>query len=116
MPFPGLPILFTRYWIAGAALYRRRGPLWITEDWLPLYRVLDVRVRKSPLHLLLGLGTVVVYAADVTDAELRLKGIRQPDQVAGMILMWASELRTAYGVRGWELYGTFTGEFGHGGF
>ena len=52
----GIPILFTRYWMAGETLYRRRGPLWITEDRLPLYRVLDVRVRKSPLDRLLGLG------------------------------------------------------------
>ncbi|WP_273000789.1 hypothetical protein [Hydrogenibacillus schlegelii] len=42
----GIPILFTTYWIAGETLYRRRGPLWITEDRLPLYRVLDVRVRN----------------------------------------------------------------------
>lgn len=111
----GIPILFTRYWLAGETLHRRRGPLWITEDRLPLYRVLDVQVRKSPLDRLLGLGTVVLYAADVTDSTFYLKGVRNPDEVADLIQTRVNELRERYGVRGRELYGTFMGEFGHGG-
>ena len=107
----GLPILFTRYWINKDMLHRRKGFFWINDDRLPLYRVLDVRVKRSPLDRILGLGTVVLYAADVTDVVFFLKGVRNPNELADLILERANELRTSYGIHGREMYGAFMGEF-----
>ena len=105
----GLPVLFTRYWLSGETIYRRRGLLFVTEDRLPLYRVLDIRVQKSLFERLLGLGSVILYAADVTDRELVLRSIKRPDDVAELIQDRVNELRRVYNVRGREMYGALSG-------
>lgn len=105
----GLPVLFTRYWLFGETIYRRRGLLFVTEDRLPLYRVLDIRVQKSLFERLLGLGSVILYAADVTDRELVLRSIKRPDDVAELIQDRVNELRRVYNVRGREMYGALSG-------
>lgn len=109
----GLPVLFERYRLAGDTLYVSRGLLSVTEDRLLLCRVLDVRVRRSLLDRLLGLGTVVVYGADATDPVLELKGVWRPREVADLIQERAEEARAKAGIRGREVYGAFAGEAEH---
>ncbi|WP_156920617.1 PH domain-containing protein [Thermicanus aegyptius] len=107
----GLPILFTRYWMVDETLHRRKGFLWIKEDRIPLYRILDIQVRKTPLDRILGLGTIVLYATDVTDSEMMLKGIKKADKVASLIQNRVNEVRQRYNIHGREMYGAFSGEF-----
>ncbi|WP_165847795.1 PH domain-containing protein [Ammonifex thiophilus] len=101
----GLPVLFEWYELHGDRLAVRRGLLVVREDWVLLYRVLDVRVRRSLLDMLLGTGTVEVYAADATDPRLLLRGVRRPREVAAMIQEAAEAARAELGVRGRELFG-----------
>ncbi|MBT9252176.1 MAG: PH domain-containing protein [Brockia lithotrophica] len=101
----GVPVLFTSYRISGETLFRKRGIFFVTEDRLPLYRVLDVQVKKTPLDLIFRTGTVVLYAADVSDPSMELKGIRNPNEVADLIMKLAESLRDKHGIRGKELVG-----------
>jgi len=59
-----------------------RGILSQTIDQTELIRVDDVRVRKSLLDRVFGLGDVEITSTDASDRLVVLEGIRDPDQVA----------------------------------
>ena len=80
-----LTILGHRYRLTTQRLFIRRGILSQTVDQTELIRVDDVRLHKSFLDRLFGLGTVAIRSTDATDQELLIEGIAEPEKVAEAI-------------------------------
>lgn len=90
----GLEVVGRRVWLR---IFQRRyrlttQRLFITEgifsqqvDQMELIRVDDVRLYKTFLDRLFGLGSVAIVSTDATDRETVITGIAEPDKVAETI-------------------------------
>lgn len=80
-----LKVLRCRYRLTTQRLFIQRGILRQTIDQTELMRVDDVRIYKSVLDRIFGLGSVLVRSTDASDRDVVIEGIREPDQVAEAI-------------------------------
>lgn len=110
----GLPVLFQRYRLDEKALHVSRGLLATEEDRILTYRILDVRVYRSLLDRMLGLGTVIIYGADASDPVIQLRGVRHPLETADLIQEQAEKARAAAGIQGREIYGAAAEQYWKG--
>ncbi|MCL1803346.1 MAG: PH domain-containing protein [Eubacteriaceae bacterium] len=81
----GLPITFTKYSLGDGRLIVKRGAFKTTTDELLLYRIIDIRMERSMLQKLVGVGTVTLYCADRTDSIIVLENIKNPNKLRKMI-------------------------------
>lgn len=86
-------VLGQRYRLTNERLFIERGILSRTIDQTELIRVDDVRVHKSFVNMMLGLGSVEILSTDVSDRTIRLEGIDQSEQVAEAIRNCMRSLR-----------------------
>lgn len=84
--FLGLPWTFTKYTISEEIINIQRGLLKTVEDDCYMYKVTDVKLETSFLERIVGVGTVVCYTGDVTDATLKLEHIKNSRAVKDFIL------------------------------
>lgn len=103
--FLGLPISFTKYKLEGNRLFISRGFLSTVEDELIMYRVLDVRLKRTLLDKIFGVGTITLYTADETDRELLIEKVKNPKHVRDLISKLAEEEREKINLKGKEIYG-----------
>ncbi len=80
-----LVILGRRYRLTTQRLFIERGIISQTIDQTELIRVDDVRVHKTIVDRLFGLGSVEVMGTDATDQHLMIEGVVSPEQVAESI-------------------------------
>ena len=80
-----LVILGVRYRLTSQRLFVERGILSRTVDQTELIRVDDVRLHKSLLNRVFGLGSVAIISTDATDREIVIAGIAEPERVAEAI-------------------------------
>ena len=75
-------VLRQRYRLTGQRLFIERGILSQTIDQTELIRVDDVRVRKTVVDRVFGLGSIDVLSTDVTDRTVVMEGVKNADEVA----------------------------------
>jgi membrane protein YdbS with pleckstrin-like domain len=80
-----LTVLDHRYRLTTQRLFIERGILSRTIDQTELIRVDDVRLYRSVVDRVFGLGTVAILSTDATDRETRIEGIADPEPVAEAI-------------------------------
>ena len=88
-----LTVLSRRYRVTSQRLFIDRGILSQTVDQTELIRVDDVRICKSFLDRVFGLGSVRILSTDSTDREVLIEGISAPDAVAEAIRTHMRTLR-----------------------
>ena len=91
--FLGLPFTFTKYTISDEIITVNSGILNSQEDDCYMYKVVDVRLEQSIFERIFGLGTVICYTGDVTDATLRILHIRHSKEIKNFILRASEEER-----------------------
>lgn len=101
----GMPLSFTKYRLENNRLFVSKGLFTTVEDELVMYRVLDVRLRRTFLDKIFGVGTVILYTADETNKELKLENIKVSKEIRDMISEIAESERAKVGIKGRELYG-----------
>lgn len=101
----GLPLSFTKYRLDNNRLFVSKGFFSTVEDELVMYRVLDVRLKRTLWDKLFGVGTITLYTGDQTDKELLLQKVKHPKDVRDMISKLAEEERARLNIKGRELYG-----------
>lgn len=101
----GLPLSFTRYRIENNRIFVNRGFFTTVEDELVIYRILDVRLRRTLGDKIFGVGTITLYTADETNRELYLEKIKNSAKIRDMISEAAETERAKLGIKGRELYG-----------
>lgn len=89
----GLPICFTTYTIDEEKINIRKGLINLTEDDAYIYKVQDVKLTKSMIERIFGLGTVICYTGDTTDPVLKLIHIKHSKEVKEYILKTSEEAR-----------------------
>ena len=77
-----LTIIGHRYRVTTQRLIIERGILSRTVDQTELIRVDDVRIHKSLLNRVFGLGSVGIVSTDATNPEVLIEGIPEPEKVA----------------------------------
>lgn len=80
-----LKVIDHRYRLTTQRLFIERGIFSRTIDQTELIRVDDVRLYKSFMDRLVGLGSVAIISTDATDREIVIEGITDPDEVAESI-------------------------------
>lgn len=91
--FLGLALYFTKYSIGEEKINIRRGFLTVTEDDAYMYKVQDVRLTRSLMERMFGLGTVICYTGDTTDPTLELKHIKHSAEIKEYIIHSSEEAR-----------------------
>jgi uncharacterized membrane protein YdbT with pleckstrin-like domain len=103
--FLGMPLSFTKYRLEDNRLFVSRGLFTTVEDELVMYRILDVRLKRTFWDKIFGVGTVILYTADETNKELKLERIKTSKEVRNLMSEIAEAERAKLGIKGRELYG-----------
>lgn len=91
--FLALPICFTTYTIMDEKITIKSGFLSITEDDAYMYKIQDVRLKKSFLERIFKIGTVICYTGDTTHPELELVHIKHAAEIKDYIMAASEEAR-----------------------
>lgn len=91
--FLGLPICFTKYSISDEKVNIKTGFLNIVEDDAYMYKIQDVRLKRSFFERIIGLGTVVCYTGDVTHPELKMVHIKNAEAIKDFIMQASEQAR-----------------------
>jgi uncharacterized membrane protein YdbT with pleckstrin-like domain len=98
----GLPLSFTKYRLENNRLFVSRGFFNTVEDELVMYRVLDVRLKRTFFDKIFRVGSVILYTADETSKELVLEKIKKPKNIRDMMSRIAEDERAKLGIKGRE--------------
>lgn len=91
--FLGLPICFTKYCINAEKINIKTGFLNTVEDDAYMYKIQDVRLKRSFMERIFGLGTVVCYTGDVTHPELKMVHIKNSEPIKDYVMQASEEAR-----------------------
>jgi ribosomal protein L40E len=80
-----------RYEITPQRIEYSRGLFDRKVDNLDMFRIVDMKMRRSPLDCMTGVGTVIVYTTDKTDPEFRFEKIRNPGQLYDIVKKYSLE-------------------------
>ena len=89
----GLPICFTKYYITDEKITIKKGFLDIVEDDAFMFKIQDVRLKRSFMERIFGTGTVVCYTGDVTHPELEMVHIKHTEEIKEFIMNASEEAR-----------------------
>ena len=101
----GLPLSFTRYRVCKQRLILKCGFFHTSTDEILLYRIMDIRLKRTLGQKILGVGTVTLTSADKSFPTLELKNIRHPDHVRRLLSNLIDQQRKERGIGGSELLG-----------
>lgn len=83
--FLGLPWSFTKYSMDEERLYIDKGFFKTTSDEVRLYRIMDVRLTRSLIQKMFGLGDIEVHSSDKTLRDFTIKSIKNPKDIKEML-------------------------------
>ena len=89
----GMPLYFTTYTISEEMLNVKKGFFKITENDCYMYKIQDVRLKRSFFERIIGLGTVVCYTGDVTHPELKMVHIKNAEAIKDFIMQASEQAR-----------------------
>ena len=99
----GMPISFTKYILCEHKIITERGLVFKKIDEVLLYRITDMGIRYSLLDRILGVGTVMVYSADISSPVFGLEHIRDPFEVKAAIEDLVEKEKEKYGIQGRDM-------------
>ncbi len=107
------PFSFTKYTVKGERLYIDRGFFNTVSDQTLLYRITDIRLKRSFGQRIFGTGTVVLVSKVDADHEIPLENIKKPREVDELLSDLIEKARNTHNVVGKEFYSKGCGLEGH---
>ena len=101
----GLPLNFTKYSFSENRMFIQRGFFRVVKDELLMYRILDVRLKKTFWQRIFKVGTIEVSTADKTTPVVLLENIKNPDRTRDALSSIAEKERDEKRVLGKEMFG-----------
>jgi len=101
----GLPISFTKYSMTEDRLFVDTGFFNLTQDEVRLYRILDVKLKRSLGQRIFGVGSIFVSSSDQNLGTFEIRNVKNASQVKEMISVHVEEQREAKRVVGREYMG-----------
>ncbi len=89
----GLPFTFTKYTVNDEKLIINKGLFKTEENTCYLYKVIDVRLQRSLMERMFGLGTIICFTGDVTDKKIELIHVKNSKVINDYILDQSEEMR-----------------------
>ena len=105
----GLPWSFTRYSLTKTRLISDIGFFSRNVNEILLYRILDIELHRTLGQRIFGVGDVVLFTADPSSPNFKIRSVKQSDDVKSLISALAEAERTAKNVVGREMYGVADG-------
>lgn len=84
-PFFGLPLSFTRYTLTKDKLIITVQFLYLHEEEIRLYRIMDVTLKQSLLQRVFGVGTIHCCSVDVSSPEFDISSVKMPRKVRDIL-------------------------------
>ena len=91
--FLGLPFTFTKYTVNEEKLIVNRGFFKLQENTCYLYKIIDVKLERTLLERICGMGTIICYTGDVTDKVIKLIHIKNSKTINDFLLSQSEEMR-----------------------
>jgi hypothetical protein len=105
----GLPWSFTKYRLTKTRLISEIGLFSTDTNEILLYRILDIELHRSLGQKIFGVGDVLLYSADPSSPNFRIKSVKQPFDVKSLLSSLVESERIARNVVGREMYGIADG-------
>ena len=99
----GLPLSFTKYALTEDTVVRETGLLNLKEEYVLLYRVLDIELLRPLVQRIFGCGTIVLHSSDQTSPELRILSVKNPKAVKEQVFQAVEEAKLRRRMRTTEL-------------
>ena len=84
-PCFGLPLAVTRYTLTKDKLIITVQFLYLHEEEIRLYRIMDVTLKQSLLQRLFGVGTIHCCSVDVSSPEFDISSVKMPRKVRDIL-------------------------------
>ncbi|MCR5357742.1 MAG: PH domain-containing protein, partial [Lachnospiraceae bacterium] len=81
------------YTVTEEKLIVNKGLFKIEENTCFLYKIIDVKLERSLLERICGIGTIICYTGDVTDKTIKLIHIKNSKVINDYILDQSEEMR-----------------------
>lgn len=91
--FFGLPWTFTLYRFKEDVLNVKKGFFKLVQDDCYMYKIVDVKLERSLLERMFGLGTVKCFTGDTTDKELVISHIKHSEEIKDYLFKTSEEAR-----------------------
>ncbi|SFB89014.1 PH domain-containing protein [Butyrivibrio sp. YAB3001] len=91
--FFGLPWTFTKYEIRDNDFTIIKGFFTVKENDCYMYKISDVEITRTLLQRIVGLSTIILYTADVTDRTIVMKNIKHGKEIKDFILQASEDAR-----------------------
>ncbi|MCR5605112.1 MAG: PH domain-containing protein [Lachnospiraceae bacterium] len=91
--FFALPFTFTKYTVTEEKLVVNSGIFRTQENTCYLYKIIDIKLEKSLMERIFGMGTIICYTGDVTDKVIKLIHIKHCKEVNDFLLDQSEEMR-----------------------
>lgn len=99
------PFSFTKYYVQNGRVYIEKGFLNSTSDQTLLYRITDIKLKRSLGQKMCGTGTIMLISNIDAEPHLLLENIKNPRKVYNMLANLIEEARSQKNVIGKEFYG-----------
>ena len=84
-PFFSLQLSFTRYTLTKDKLIITVQFLYLHEEEIRLYRIMDVTLKQSLLQRLFGVGKIHCCSVDVSSPEFDISSVKMPRKVRDIL-------------------------------
>lgn len=111
--FLGIPCTFTKYSISDDRLYLKTGFFKSETNEILLYRILDIKTKRTLGQKLFGVGTVTLYSADQSNRTLDLVNIKHPEKLHKYLSKLIEKERIERGIAGREITGSASRDMDH---
>ncbi|MDD4541887.1 MAG: PH domain-containing protein [Eubacteriales bacterium] len=106
----GLPISFTRYEVTSTRFIIRTGLFTTNTEEVLLYRVLDLKLKRTLWQKLFRVGTITIHTMDQTARLTEFKNIKGSEKVRQFLGKIVEAERDRKRITAREIYGSGFGE------